>query len=95
MIAATTKQPHVGREFDFHSIPRYCAGFCDVRQVYKYLEILVPSRSMVLKVVTGKILETLELRGVWRLAVPFWNRLQNCTGSNGFSHLGSGSVSSN
>ena len=32
----------------------------------------LPPRSMVLKVVTGKILETLELRRLSLLAVPFW-----------------------
>jgi len=31
----------------------------------KRLEFFLPARSMVLKVVTGKILETWELAGVW------------------------------
>jgi hypothetical protein len=35
--------------------------------------IFLPAKSMVLKVVTGKILETLELRRLSLLAVPFWN----------------------
>jgi hypothetical protein len=34
-------------------------------------EIFLPSRSMVLKVVRGKILETLELAGFRRRVVPF------------------------
>jgi hypothetical protein len=37
---------------------------CNLRtQVYSCPEIFLPPRSMVLKVVTGKILETLELSG--------------------------------
>jgi hypothetical protein len=35
--------------------------------------IFLPAKSMVLKVVKGKILETLELRRLSLLAVPFWN----------------------
>jgi hypothetical protein len=37
-------------------------------------EFFLPARSMVLKVVRGKILETLELRQRRQQRVPFWNR---------------------
>src|SRR5271165_6203582 len=39
----------------------------------KRSEFFLPSRSMVLKVVTGKILETWELRWIPAVAVPFGN----------------------
>jgi hypothetical protein len=39
-------------------------------------DIFLPPRSMVLKIVRGKILETLELACFQRRVVPFWHRAQ-------------------
>jgi hypothetical protein len=55
-------------------------------------EFFLPPRSLVLKVVTGKILETLKLCCMPPPAIPFWNRGRDLGKPLSLRHDGRGSA---